>query len=130
MCLFCEIVEGKRPAQVVYEDDVCMAFLDIDPIQEGHVLLIPKAHWLDADDVPEKAFVHMMRVSRRLVGALKRAYSPDGYAIMQNGGAFNDIGHYHMHIFSRRVEDGFGWVSSDACFDTGTRTVDRIKEHI
>lgn len=130
MCLFCEIAGGKRPAQVVYEDDVCIAFLDIDPIQEGHVLLIPKMHCLDADDMPENIFVHLMRISQRLVGALKRAYTSDGYSVMQNGGAFNDIGHYHMHIFPRNEGDGFGWNFSEKRFDAGREVAEKIRQYL
>ena len=54
-----------------------------------------------------------MLVSRRLIKAIKAAYCPQGYSIMQNGGEFNDIGHYHLHIFPRYTGDGFGWTASD-----------------
>lgn len=130
MCVFCEIAAQKRDAKVVYEDEVCMAFLDTDPISEGHVLLIPKAHYLDADEMPEETFVHMMRASRRLIRAIKQAYGPAGYSVMQNGGEFNDIGHYHLHIFPRNEGDGFGWVSPDRKFDVSSVTADRIKANI
>lgn len=109
MCVFCDIASGKAAAQTVYEDEICVAFLDNDPIQEGHVLLIPRKHYLDADEIPEECFAHMALVSRRLIVALKRAFHPDGYTVMQNGGRFNDIGHYHLHLFPRYDGDGFGW---------------------
>lgn len=129
MCVFCEIVEGRRPARVVYADEICVAFLDADPIQEGHVLLIPRMHCLDADDMPEDVFMHVMRVSRMLIVALKRAFVPDGYSIMQNGGAFNDIGHYHMHIFPRKLGDGFGWTAPDEHFDVSEKIARKIRSH-
>lgn len=83
--------------------------MDMDPINEGHVLLVPKLHYLDVDEIPDEVLVHLMLVSKKIVAALKEIYQPDGYSIMQNGGAFNDVGHYHMHIFPRYREDGFGW---------------------
>lgn len=127
MCVFCDIARGSAPACIVYEDELCMAFLDADPICEGHLLLIPKEHYLDADEIPEVLFLHIMGVSRKLIAAVKRAYSPDGYSVMQNGGAFNDIGHYHMHIFPRFSGDGFGWKEpvGEPCADV--RIAERIK---
>lgn len=130
MCVFCEIASGMQKAEVVYEDAVCMAFLDSDPIAEGHLLLIPKGHFIDADDMPEETFVHLMRISRRLIRAVKAAYEPDGYSVMQNGGAFNDVGHYHLHIFPRNKSDGFGWKGSDKKYEVSAEVVRKMKEHI
>ena len=127
MCVFCEIVQGHVPAHVVWEDEICMAFLDSDPISEGHVLLVPREHYLDADEIPKEMFLHMMCVSQKLTAAVKRAYSPDGYSIMQNGGAFNDIGHYHMHIFPRYSGDGFGWKNSDGEYCADDRIAEKIR---
>jgi len=130
MCLFCEIARGERPANIVCRDEICTAFLDSDPISEGHVLLIPNRHWLDADDVPEAEFLHLMSVARRLVGALKEAYSPDGYSIMQNGGRFNDIGHFHLHLFPRNSKDGFGWKYPQGEFSANGLIAERIAEYM
>lgn len=107
-----------------------MAFPDSDPIAEGHLLLIPKEHFLDADDLPEELFVHLMRVSRRLVAALKRTYNPDGYSIMQNGGCFNDIGHYHLHLFPRNKNDGFGWCSAEMPSVCSIDVIEKIRKNI
>lgn len=109
MCVFCNIVNKKSDAYVVYENDKVLAFLDNDPISEGHILLIPKEHYLDVDDIPEDLLREIMEVSQKLVKAIKKVYKPNGYSIMQNGGIFNDIGHYHMHIFPRYLDDGFGF---------------------
>lgn len=106
-CIFCS--RERIKTDFVYEDDRVMAFLDMDPINEGHVLLVPKVHYLDADEMPDELLTHLTLVSKRLVAAIKAAYGPDGYSVMQNGGTFNDIGHYHMHIFPRYKGDGFGW---------------------
>ena len=59
--------------------------------------------------MPEDLLAHLMIVSKKIVAVLKEIYHPDGYSIMQNGGEFNDVGHYHMHIFPRYKGDGFGW---------------------
>ncbi len=106
-CIFCN--KEKITTDIVYEDDLVMAFLDMNPINAGHMLLVPKQHYLDADEMPDELLAHLMIVSKKLIASIKKEYSPNGYSIMQNGGDFNDIGHYHMHIFPRYHGDGFGW---------------------
>ena len=106
-CPFCG--REKITTDVVYEDGSVMAFWDMDPINEGHILLVPKDHYADADDMPDGLFSHLMTISRKIIYALKAVYRPDGYSVMQNGGRFNDAGHYHLHIFPRYIGDGFGW---------------------
>lgn len=113
MCIFCQIVNRKINPNIVFENENIMAFLDTSPINEGHTLIIPKKHYLDADEMPNELLHELMDVSKQVVAALKMVYQPDGYSIMQNGGAFNDIGHYHMHVFPRYQGDGFGWTESE-----------------
>jgi len=112
-CIFCKIVKGDLPSNLIYEDNLIMCFLTIEPINEGHVLIIPKSHYLDTDEIPTEVVTSMMVLSKRIVKVIKEKYSPDGYSVMQNGGEFNDIGHYHMHVFPRYKGDGFGWTFSD-----------------
>lgn len=112
MCMFCKIAEKKMISNIIYEDKDLMAFLDNDPINEGHILLIPKKHFLDIDDLPEQLLHRLISTAKVIVKGIKNAYSPHGYSIMQNGGEFNDIGHFHIHIFPRYKNDGFSWTSS------------------
>lgn len=107
-CIFCH--KENIITDFVYEDKFIMAFMDMEPINEGHVLLVPKKHYLDADEIPDKEFSHLMIVSKKIVKAIKTIYQPHGYSIMQNGGMFNDVGHYHLHIFPRYMNDGFSWI--------------------
>lgn len=106
-CVFCAIVRGEIPVKKVYEDELVLCFLDNDPISTGHVLIIPKKHVMDADDLPDELAQDIMRVSQKIVRAIKNATGCDGYTLMQNGGVFNEIGHYHMHIIPRKKGDGF-----------------------
>lgn len=108
-CIFCDIIHSKIEAHIVYEDDVVIVFLDNDPINNGHVLVVPKTHKIDIDDLSDIELHRITEVSKLLVKALKQAYNIDGYSIMQNGGEFNEIGHFHMHVFPRYKSDGFGW---------------------
>lgn len=130
MCVFCDIAAKKTDTYTVYENDRIMAFLDYEPINEGHILLIPKKHYLDVDELPKELLAEIMETSQKLVSAVREVYKPAGYSIMQNGGAFNDIGHYHLHIFPRYTGDGFGWTSSDQTVEYSQNIADRIAEEI
>ena len=87
--------------------------MDIDPVNDGHMLIIPKKHKVDLDELSINEFTRVMEISRLLVKTLKQSFELDGYSIIQNGGQFNDIGHYHMHVFPRYKDDGFGWKFND-----------------
>lgn len=107
-CVFCH--KENIVTDFVYEDEIVIAFMDMDPINPGHVLLIPKEHYLDVDEIPDEVLSHLTIVSKKIVTALKEIFLLDGYSIMQNGGEFNDVGHYHLHIFPRYKGDGFSWI--------------------
>lgn len=127
-CVFCKIVDGEIPSNLIYHDELIMCFLDIDPINEGHALIIPKIHYLDVDEIPDEILLSMMSLSKRIAKVVKEKYSPDGYSIMQNGGEFNDIGHYHMHIFPRYKCDGFGWTFSDTNHNVSQGIANELRE--
>ena len=127
MCVFCDIAAGRAPAKIVYEDDVVIAFLDIDPINEGHVLVVPKMHISDFAVLPEGVYLHLMSVARRIAAAITAVYRPDGVSMMQNGGKFCDFGHMHIHVFPRYTGDGFGWTCSDQKFPVTSEAADAIR---
>lgn len=108
-CVFCKIIKGEKPSHIIYEDELLCCFLDIDPINEGHVLIVPKKHCNSVDEVDNETLFRIMEVSKYIYKAIKKVYDCDGYTMMQNGGAFADFGHYHMHIFPRYIDDEFGW---------------------
>jgi len=109
-CVFC--YKKNIVTDFIYEDEMVMAFMDMDPINEGHVLIVPREHYLDVDEIPDEVLSNLILVSKKIVAALKEIYRPDGYSIMQNGGEFNDVGHYHLHVFPRYKNDGFSWTYS------------------
>lgn len=106
-CIFCNIINQKLEANIVYEDDLIIVFMDHDPINLGHLLIATKTHKLDLDELTHNESTRVMDISKMLLIALKNTYPLQGYSIMQNGGKFNDIGHYHLHIFPRYDNDGF-----------------------
>ena len=129
-CVFCDIVNKKNDSYVVYENKIVMAILDIDPINEGHILLITKKHYLDLDEIPEDEVTEIFNCAKKIVKALKKVYKLNGYSIMQNGGAFNDIGHFHLHIFPRFYYDGFSYEYSDNEYSVSIEVCNKIKKEI
>jgi histidine triad (HIT) family protein len=102
-CIFCKIVLKQTPASIIYEDDTIIVFLDICPLNMGHTLVIPKAHYVDIFDIPEKELSQMHKVSKLISIAVKKVTKADGISIIQqNGkGAGQDIFHIHVHVVPR-----------------------------
>ncbi|WP_020615500.1 HIT family protein [Paenibacillus daejeonensis] len=108
-CLGCQLANQLIEAHVVYEDEWITCILDIDPLNEGHTLILPKRHIRELDELDDRTLQSVMKASVLLSTALNKIYKPDGISILQNGGSFNDLDHYHMHVFPRYMGDGFGW---------------------
>ena len=107
-CLFCKIVAREIPAQIVYEDESTLAFLDINPVNPGHTLVIPKEHSTDIFDIDDKNWTAVMKTSRTVAHALERALKTDGVNIGMNNRehAGQVVDHIHIHIIPRFKDDG------------------------
>lgn len=110
-CIFCKIIAGEIPSAKVYEDELVYAFLDISPINKGHVLVIPKAHHESVAAVDEATAGRMMKIGSRIGIALKRELDADAYNLhLADGTAAGQVVmHAHLHIVPRWIEDGFHW---------------------
>ena len=110
-CIFCRIVKGEIPAAKVYEDELVLAFLDIAPINFGHVLVIPKEHHESSSTIPEATAGRMFRIGSRIGIALKRKLDYDAFNLhLADGTAAGQVVmHAHLHVVPRGVEDGFHW---------------------
>jgi histidine triad (HIT) family protein len=120
-CLGCRLANKLEPTHIVFENDLITCILDIAPLNEGHVLILPKKHYLDVDDLDIETANAIMAAAACISKALKMVFKPDGISIFQNGGKFNDLGHYHMHIFPRYEGDGFAWVEPKDVTDAKNR---------
>lgn len=111
-CLFCSIVAGEIPSNKVYEDDVCLAFLDIQPINRGHTLVVPKEHFSGLGDLAPDTAGHMMNVAQKVAAGL-RASGVECEAVnlqLADGeAAGQEVFHTHLHVIPRRAGDGFGY---------------------
>ena len=110
-CLFCKIVAGEIPAVKVLEDDVCLAFMDIGPLADGHVLLIPKTHAVTLDELPADQAGAMLRHLPALVRSVQTVTGSQGVNVLQNNGraAHQEVMHVHFHVIPRNEGDAFGF---------------------
>ena len=102
-CPFCKIISGQAPASIVYEDSVLLAFMDLNPANSGHTLIIPKEHWENIYEIPEKILTKMAPIIKRVCAAVKKAIGCEGISILQlNGKAAGQVVmHFHVHMIPR-----------------------------
>jgi len=107
-CLFCKIIAGEIPYDKIYEDEKVLAFLDISPINPGHVLLIPKEHFDNTLETPDEILAYMTKIVKKIVPAIIKATGADAWNLgVNNGsGAGQIIFHTHWHIIPRLADDG------------------------
>ncbi|TFH10891.1 MAG: HIT family protein [Candidatus Thorarchaeota archaeon] len=110
-CIFCKIVRGEIPSSVIFEDDICMAFLDVFPVNKGHSLLIPKKHYVNFLDVDSDVVAHMARRLIDLTRGVKNATGEEGVmTVVANGaGAGQEVPHLHFHAIPRSKGADFGF---------------------
>jgi histidine triad (HIT) family protein len=110
-CIFCKIVRGEIPSSVIFEDDICMAFLDVFPVSKGHSLLIPKEHYVNLLDVDPDVAAHLARRLIDLTKGVKIATGEEGVMIVvANGsGAGQEVPHLHFHAIPRSKGANFGF---------------------
>lgn len=102
-CIFCKIAKKQAPSSVIFEDASVLCFLDIRPLNLGHTLVIPKAHYVDIFDIPNELLCHVHGVAKKIAVAVKKATEADGISIIQQNGkaAGQDIFHLHVHVVPR-----------------------------
>ena len=109
-CIFCEIIAGKAPASIVYEDNACLAFMDIQPVTPGHVLVVPRTHYVGLADLPAQIGGHLFQVGQKISDGLKRSNIPTegvNFFLADGKVAFQTVFHVHLHVIPRSTGDGF-----------------------
>jgi histidine triad (HIT) family protein len=123
-CVFCDIIAGKVEASIIYRDECVCAFMDIQPVNPGHILVVPTAHAIGLSDISAEDAASVFLTAQRIACALKSSGLPcegvnlflaDGAAAMQ------EIFHFHLHVFPRYSGDGFGLTFSDRYYQKPTR---------
>jgi len=133
-CVFCKIAAGDIPCTKVYEDEVCLAFLDIGPISSGHTLLIPKKHYETISEMPAAEAAHLAAQLPVLARAVQEAVGAQGINILQNNGAVagQEVPHVHVHLIPRRPGDGLGyrWPAKKADFEVLAQQAEAIRTRL
>lgn len=128
-CLFCKIINSEIPCFKLYEDEHCLAFLDIHPSTVGHSLVIPKRHFDDWLDTPEAVLAEIARVSKIVATAAMEGLGADGFNIGVNTkpAAGQIIMHTHLHVLPRYESDGLRlWPSLELSTTDLKKIADKI----
>ena len=109
-CIFCKIITGEAPASIVYEDEICLAFLDIQPVTPGHVLVVPRQHAIGLAELPSEIGGHLFQVGQKISAALKMSRircEGINFFLADGAVAFQTVFHVHLHVIPRFPGDGF-----------------------
>ena len=97
-CIFCKIINNEIPSYTIYEDEYVKVFLDINPQVVGHMLIIPKKHFTNIDDIDMETLNHIFETAKKMHTLLKEKLDIDGMCMAQNNGVLQEVKHYHLHI--------------------------------
>ena len=106
-CIFCTIVQKDIPGKIIYEDDVCLAFLDLSQTTDGHTLVIPKKHYKNILEVNDETLTHLIVVTKKLANKIVKNLNANGVNILTNANeiAGQTVMHFHIHIIPRYNQD-------------------------
>ena len=110
-CVFCRIRDGELPSTKVADGERAFAIMDINPLNDGHVLVLTKAHAQHLFDIAEEDLVAAVRLAWRVASGIRRGLAPDGLNFVQANGraAFQSVPHFHIHLIPRWLGDGKGF---------------------
>ena len=102
-CIFCDIINRKAEAEILFENEDIISFLDIRPVNYGHTLVIPKAHFENFLSLPEDMLLELTKTTQTLADAILKSLKPEGFNIVVNTGvaAGQSVFHFHYHIIPR-----------------------------
>jgi histidine triad (HIT) family protein len=108
-CIFCDIMKGAAEVSVCYEDSRAVAFLDTQPVNQGHTLVVPREHYESFEDLPTDLGMHLFEVAMRLGPIIRKVSGATGMNLIVSSGkeAGQDVYHFHIHLIPRRTGDGF-----------------------
>lgn len=108
-CIFCAISRREAPADIIHEDALTLAFVDLRQFHPGHILVVPRAHLADVRELDEATGAALMASVARITRAVGRAFPNEGISLWHSIGpaAFQEVPHLHIHVHPRRTQDGF-----------------------
>lgn len=111
-CIFCDIIEGKKPGFIIYQDDRTIAILDIFPASPGHTMVIPKRHGTTILDFSKAELAQVMETVKKMTAVLEKVFRTKMLSIGINHGEFGGVPHLHIHIIPRTPQDGGGIIQT------------------
>lgn len=133
-CVFCKIVASQIPSFKLYEDAETLAFLDINPVHDGHALVITKSHYPTVFEIAPEAFAAVARATVKVAKAVFTAVTPDGLNLVQSNGAgaAQSVPHFHVHVLPRRMNDGLlvNWALKPGDMSRLAEIAERICRHL
>ena len=134
-CIFCKIIDGEIPAIKVLDEELVIAFMDINPSNQGHMLVVPKRHAENIFEIPESDLAATIRAVKRCANAVKEALNAEGITVLQLNGRASDqiIPHFHIHIIPRWENDGLPvstWEMKQGDMEEIKDIARKVKEHI
>jgi histidine triad (HIT) family protein len=115
-CLFCGIVAGEVPAEIIDSDEHTVAFMDINPATRGHALVVPRKHAADLLEISDEDLAHCATAAQRLALKMRQTLRPDGFNLINACGpaAWQTVFHFHIHVVPRYEDDPLKlpWVPS------------------
>lgn len=133
-CIFCKIARGEAPSFKVYEDDLSLAIMDINPFNHGHALVLSKGHFPNLFQAEDDSIAAVARTAKKIATAVADAVPNDGINIVQaNGpGAAQSVLHYHVHVLPRRLGDNakLNWALSPGDHEAIAKTAADIKARL
>ncbi len=120
-CIFCKIVAGEIPASVLFQSESGLAFLDVNPLSDGHLLFVPRDHYERLSEMPPTLTAKMAEAIPRLGRALLAATKAEGYNLLLNEGAAAGqvVPHVHYHLIPRKSGDGLGYRWNAGKYEAG-----------
>ncbi len=130
--MFCRDVIRDRKASIIYENSNVLAFMDIAPVEPGHVLVVPKEHYVNILDIDEWSYLEVHRVAKQLSPAIIRAVGGEAVNIGQNNGACANqrVFHYHLHIIPRFCDRRLDWSRRNVLEKELDEVAEKIKAEI
>jgi len=134
-CIFCKIIDGEIPAVKVLDEELVVAFMDINPSSKGHMLVVPKNHVENIFEIPESDLTALIKAVKRCAKAVKEALNAEGITILQLNGKASDqiVPHFHIHIIPRWENDGLSvstWEIKPGDMEQIQDIANKIREHI
>lgn len=133
-CVFCRIVAGEVPSEILFENEHVVAILDINPIHFGHALIVPRKHYRDFLDLAPECYPPLLDAARTVSAALVEGLKLEGFNLFSNNGriAGQSVFHFHLHITPRYENDDIRFVLNLKKYNNGEmkQYADRIRQHI